>query len=233
MQTSSPEVSRKIREISDLTNAGDYLYRGEPQFYDAVSSTLYRQYRGRVDMAHFDADAVQEEILREAREYTNRTDDDAEILHEMQHFGGKTNLVDFTTDFLLALFFACDGWHEHDGRVILLRVSEAIIRQRQMPRNPPNRVIAQKSVFIRPPAGFIPAGAFDEVRVPKAMKLPMLDYLDSRHGIRTQSVYNDLHGFIEMKARAAEDGKDVEIFNRLPAMRPAENNHERGEDDQD
>ena len=34
---------------------------------------------------------------------------DFEILTELQHYGGKTNLIDFTTDYLIALFFACDG----------------------------------------------------------------------------------------------------------------------------
>ena len=44
---------------------------------------------------------------------------DFELLTEIQHYGGKTNLIDFTTDYLIALFFACDGHHDKDGRVIL------------------------------------------------------------------------------------------------------------------
>ena len=31
---------------------------------------------------------------------------DFEILTEIQHYGGKTNLIDFTTDYFIALFFA-------------------------------------------------------------------------------------------------------------------------------
>ena len=44
---------------------------------------------------------------------------DFEILTEIQHYGGKTNLIDFTTDYFIALFFACDGHHDKEGRVIL------------------------------------------------------------------------------------------------------------------
>ncbi len=40
------------------------------------------------------------------------------MLVEMQHFGGKTNLIDFTTDYRVALFFACDGAHGECGRVV-------------------------------------------------------------------------------------------------------------------
>ena len=44
---------------------------------------------------------------------------DFEILTEIQHYGGKTNLIDFTTDYLIALFFACDGHHDKEGRIIM------------------------------------------------------------------------------------------------------------------
>ena len=44
---------------------------------------------------------------------------DFEILTEIQHYGGKTNLIDFTTDYFIALFFACDGHHDKKGRIIL------------------------------------------------------------------------------------------------------------------
>ena len=75
---------------------------------------------------------------------------DFEILTEIQHYGGKTNLIDFTTDYLIALFFACDGHHEKKGRIILQR-TEKIQDIIERPRNPRHRIIAQKSVFVRPP----------------------------------------------------------------------------------
>ena len=50
------------------------------------------------------------------------------ILANLQHHGFKTNLIDFTSDFLVALFFACDEEEDatgqdqklQDGRLLLL-----------------------------------------------------------------------------------------------------------------
>ena len=62
-------------------------------------------------------------MVEEAKGYTDIIDEH-EILSELQHFGGKTNLIDFTAEYLIALFFACDGAMEEDGRVIVLKNSE-------------------------------------------------------------------------------------------------------------
>ena len=45
---------------------------------------------------------------------------DFEILTDIQHYGGETNLIDFTRGYLIALFFACDGSFDEDGRIITL-----------------------------------------------------------------------------------------------------------------
>ena len=113
-------VLQKICEITEKSADGDYIFRGEPEFYPEVASSLYRQYQGDIDIDNFDIEIVQTEILNEAKEYTNETDR-FEILSELQHFGGKTNLIDFTTDYLIALFFACDGAQGKPGRIILLK----------------------------------------------------------------------------------------------------------------
>ncbi len=64
-------------------------------------------------------------ILQATRGYLDDLGSDFEILAELQHYGCKTNLIDFTVDYLIALFFASTSSHHKDGRVILLkRVSE-------------------------------------------------------------------------------------------------------------
>ena len=92
-----------------------------------VCSSLYREFPDANKIEFRMADP-QGNILEEAKAYIGRTDDidrtdDIEILTELQHFGGKTNLIDFTEDYLIALFFACDGSHDKEGRVILLEES--------------------------------------------------------------------------------------------------------------
>ena len=119
-QTDLSRVLEKITEIATASANGNYIYRGESKCHKKVSSNLYREYEKDVEAEHFDIKVVQNEILREAKEYTHKTDD-LEILTELQPHGGKTNLIDFTTDYLVALFFACDGNRYEPGRVILLK----------------------------------------------------------------------------------------------------------------
>ena len=136
-------VLQILKEIAEKSSDGDYLYRGEPKHYSRVSSSLYRECGG-IDAEHFDIGAVQNEILLDAKLLIAQTYEDDDLLAQLQHYGYPTNLIDFTSDYLIALFFACDGEPAEDGRVILLRKSGNVLLE---PRSPANRVIAQKSVF--------------------------------------------------------------------------------------
>ena len=195
------EVLEKINEIAKVSDTGDYIYRGEPENYDKVSSSLYRE-SPDINSADFGIVEIQQFILEEARAYIGQTDDidktdDIGLLTEIQHFGGKTNLIDFTEDYLIALFFACDGSHEKDGRVILLkRKSEDYEIER--PRRTINRVESQKSVFVKSPTGFVTPNI--EVLIPADLKFPILDHLKKHHRISIATIYNDLHGFIRRSA---------------------------------
>ena len=80
--------------------------------------TLYREYVDKIEAEHFDIEIVQKEILDKAKQYTQETD--VEILaEELQHYGGKTNLIDFTSDYNIALFFACDGSYNEERKSYL------------------------------------------------------------------------------------------------------------------
>ena len=184
-------VLKKIAEIVGRSADGDYIFRGEPKYYGKVSSNLYRQYSD-VEAEQFNIEVVQKEILQEAKRHTDERDD-FEILTQLQHHGGKTNLIDFTTDFHIALFFACDSHPEKDGRVIL-KQRESVKDHLWEPHHPKNRVLSQKSMFVRPPQGFIETD--DVVPIPQDLKQPILSYLRKYHSISTASIYNDLHGFI-------------------------------------
>ena len=190
-------VLEKIQEIAEKSADGSYIYRGEPEHYKKVSSSLYREHP-EIDAEHFDIEIIQNEIIEAAKRYTSETDD-FEILTELQHYGGATNLIDFTSDFHIALFFACDGsdFLDKDGRIILLQKNEQLKKQVRSPQNPRNRVIAQKSIFVRPLHGFIKPDSDHVINIPKDLKPPMLNHLRKYHGISTETIYNDLHGFIK------------------------------------
>ena len=196
-------VREKIQEIEEKSADGDYIYRGEPekyadsQYYGKVSSSLWRFYN-KVDPTALDVEKIQKSILREARNYVESDKSDLELLAEIQHYGGKTNLIDFATDYRIALFFACDGSPNKCGRFILLNRTEEMREKYriQEPRTPQHRVVAQKSIFVQPRYGYIEDGDYCVIGIPKDLKAPMLDYLRKYHGIFARKIYNDLHGYI-------------------------------------
>lgn len=137
-------------------------------------------------------------ILESRKEYLHEEGSEAisdfQILAELQHYGCKTNLIDFTTDYLIALFFACDRSYHKDGRVILQK-RESEDYQSETPSEAIKRVESQKSVLIRSPKGFINPDVV--VIIPKELKLSVLNYLEKYHDISTKKIYKDVHGFIK------------------------------------
>ena len=193
-QTDLSRVLEKITEIANASAKGDYIYRGESKCHKRVSSNLYREYEDDVETEHFNIEVVQNEILKEAKEYTTHKMDDLEILTELQHHGGKTNLIDFTTDYLVALFFACDGNRDKPGRVILLQKESEAYKVVKPPRTVA-RAGVQKSVFVQAPSGAVDPDTI--VCISADLKGDMLEYLRKYHDISTKTIYNDLLGFIE------------------------------------
>ena len=186
------EILQKIGEIAQKSAGAGYIFRGENDSYPEVSSGLYRQYK---DLAVDDLriDFIQQDIVRDAKRFTSETDDFA-ILDQLQHFGYQTNQIDFTTDYLIALFFSCDGQFGKDGRIVFVRRESVPNR---VPKSPANRVVAQKSVFVMPPNGVVEPDAV--VPVPAGLKRPILGYLEDCHGISAETIYNDLYGFIRQR----------------------------------
>ena len=200
-------VLDKINEIAKASATGDYIYRGEPAhhqekpYYGRVTSGLYRQYlENDIETEHFDVAVVQADILEAAREYTAHKMEDFDLLATLQHFGDRTNLIDFTTDYLVALFFACDGKPKEPGRVILLpRHPEGDSKPYKVEKPPKTirRADIQKSIFVQAPKGFVEPYRTIIVTIPSDLKSALLNYLRKHHDISTKTIYNDLQGFIE------------------------------------
>ena len=193
-QTELNRILEIIQAIKEKSLDGDYIYRGESQCYEKVTSTLYRKLEA-VGLLHLGVEYIQRSELRHAKEYTDEIEE-LEILTEIQHFGGKTNLIDFTTDYFIALFFACNGSPFEDGRVILQN-KNGIVKDwvKELPNlHSGSRPEAQKSVFIRPPDGFIEPDK--KVIIPQSLKRHLLEYLKKEYEIFAQKIYHDLIGFI-------------------------------------
>lgn len=196
-QTELNRVLEIIGRIAKMSADGDYIFRGESQCYKKVTSNLYRKLE-KVRMLNLGVETFQKQELEYVKRYgyTQKTDE-SKILTEIQHFGGKTNLIDFTTNPYIALFFAYERSHHEDGRIILQDKNGAIKDRIIKPcdPDPKGRVNVQKSVFIRPPEGFIEADK--EFIIPGYLKQPMLNYLKRTEiGISAETIYPDLHGFV-------------------------------------
>ena len=202
------EILEIIKLIAQKSIEGGYLFRGEAKCYENVSSGLYREIMRGVSEP-FDVEEIQQRHLDTSKRFTTETDD-VQILTQLQHYGDITNLIDFTTDYHISLFFACDGAPDETGRVILLRANEDEANaQIFRPTIPLNRVLAQKSVFVRPRKGIVLPN--DIIPIPPEMKQPILKHLRRSHGISRETIYNDLLGFIKVRRaqRAAEDECDT------------------------
>ena len=205
-------IREKISEIEEKSASGNYIYRGEPKidekrpYCEKVSSSLWRAIakelsKKPIDIGIINTQLVQEGMLSSVKNYAIDIigEREFETMGKLQHYGGKTNLIDFTTDYLRALFFACDGSPKKHGRVILLRRNDEIDKKYQIeiPQNPINRVIAQKSIFVQPPQGFIkPQDICCIITIPQQLKPNILQHLRQYHDISIETIYNDLHGFI-------------------------------------
>ena len=184
-----------IRAIEKKSADGGYIFRGEPECYKRVSSNLFRELDG-INAQYSNIKEVEAHIIADAKAYTDKTDD-SEIRDDIQHYGGKTNLIDFTTDYNVALYFACYGLPTESGRVIILRETEKIKEMLRYPKTPEIRVGAQKSVFVDPPKGYLEE-KYEVIRILNDLKLLILQHLQEtgKPEISPKTIYNDIHGFI-------------------------------------
>ena len=192
------EVRQFLESLLAKAASDDYVFRGEPAHYGHVSSGLYRKLDS-ADTPFVDRiTEVERAIAESLKSYANlsgRSDDAA--LSELQHYGGKTNLIDFSRDCMVALYFACGLLpNDRDGRVICLK--QAIAEYEILtPVENHSRVIAQKSVFVKSPTGIVVPNDEDVVSVPSDLKPELLAYLEQAHGISHSSIYTDVVGFVD------------------------------------
>ena len=91
-ETELNRILEIIGRIAETTTDGDFIYRGEPQHYEKVSSSLWRECQKEIGTEEFDIEAIQARMLELAKGYTHE-EDNFEILTELQHYGGHTNLI--------------------------------------------------------------------------------------------------------------------------------------------
>jgi hypothetical protein len=197
-------LARLISLAEELGTRG--VYRGEPECFPRISSGLFRQLH-EIDDHRFDIGSAQQRRIKLAQQYAPSLSDD-DVLTRLQHLGGRTNLIDFTRDLNIALFFASYYSRDKDGRVLLME--EPLVRRGEgmlasyklVPRgNPASMTDVQKSVWVEPEKGYIDDEHVTIIEVPSALKPKILSHLQVVYGIEASTVYNDLSGFIRDQER--------------------------------
>ena len=198
----------EIREIVEKEPIGTYIYRGEPEHFTDVSSNLYRFCRD--SKLPIDSLTGIGDLLEHSLRKFKRFDDENEMTEfadMTQHYGGLTNRIDFTSDYLIALFFACYGSADKKGRVIILEQDKMRFPRKKgycdiRPLEASNnRIISQKSIFVIPSDGFISLedDGILTVNIPKNLKRDILGFLQKHHGISVETIYGDFAGVIRLQ----------------------------------
>ena len=124
---------------------------------------------------------------------------ESHIQSELQHHFGKTRRIDMSQCPYIALFFACYGSGNHDGRIMFFNSGElkphGELRHPEYADN--TRFKNQESVFFIPKDGYIKPSDENVMIIPKHLKIPILLWLHKNKGVSNRTMYNDTLGLIE------------------------------------
>ena len=215
-------VMEQIVSINKTSYTGEALtlYRGENERFPSVSTKLWRHYSEHQDTWESKSekekqdilDKAENEILKAALNFMGDVKTfveireghvsykQLEILAEIQHAGGITNFIDFTRNPNIALFFACIGNNDKDGRIIAYHHDQCQQPDHGMfifPNIGYSR--SQSSVLVRPKiAGVIDTNesCIDVIDIPVNKKQEIFDHLVHIYDVGITTVFSDLHGYI-------------------------------------
>ena len=124
---------------------------------------------------------------------TDSSSDKETDLGILQHLGYPTPYLDFTKDYLVALFFACNKLPDEDGRVIILgnngdyEIKDMTQAEFSVAKE---RAVAQKSVMLKKLELTEAEDDYKECCIPSGLKPKILAYLEDC-GINFTSLFPD------------------------------------------
>ena len=198
------------------------LFRGLADTNWDVSASAYRRIKTSFEeipspsvFQNYIKQLLDDASLRGFREQQGKRLSDLELLAELQHNGAATCLIDFTTNSLIALWFACQEKQGQPGKVVALPTdnTELISKMKYQdmqksiedflnkdkfwqwtPEHMSNRIVAQQSVFVFG-RGKIEKTHYKEVMIDGGRKEEIRNELRERFGINEQHLFSDFTGF--------------------------------------
>jgi tetratricopeptide (TPR) repeat protein len=211
-------VSNYIEEIAGKTSKDKrYIYRGQSEDYaDGVVSTAIR----RLKKSNLPNPSKEEyfeyhtSLIKDAKSYRYGQDsqlNDIGLLIDLQHYGAATGLIDFSEDFLIALWFACNNTDE-DGKVFFLDVwtdefKHLEAQEEDLPEQGEQlyylhtnfkstaRIFAQKGVFI---FGYKKINNIKSITIKKSDKEVIRQELKQYFNIEEKTLFQDIYGFAQV-----------------------------------
>ena len=197
-----------------------FLFRGQSHLDWRLVSSAYRRIGGSTEsFKKYIQDLIEQTRLKGYTDKKFQNFSDLQILIELQHFGAATCLVDFTKNFLKALWFACQNTTPHsnnananDGAVFIVdtknlkqitskylskQIDEFICNETLWiwtPENINNRILAQDSVCIFG-TPILENLLFKKIKILSNDKEIILYELDTIFNINFDTLFPDFYGF--------------------------------------
>ena len=254
-----PSVEQTIQGLESRFPSNLYLYRGQSELFPSknrVPSTLYRL---RPDGHGTSLLALEQRaLLLTIPSYSPHTLD-IEIMANLRHFEGPTNFIDFTSNILVALFFACFGNPKGCGQLLFLPIDRGksasardydrstlfrslpqddikIFRDFHTERNV-TRAVRQSSVLVRSAAGYIDFNEDETYTLSSVRKQDIMKFLRRHHSYLTlPDLLPDRPGFIEAEWKEIRSLKDLEekwrnsIQHRAYLLQKDESGYRKGQE---
>jgi len=123
------ELRRKLRRLATIGQKGPFAFRGQADSKWKLESTANRRHDPRPSWEEFityNCKLVADAKNANYHQKENKQLQDIEVLAELRHHSAATALIDFTRDFLVALWFACEPRrNSQEGKIFVVDTGKA------------------------------------------------------------------------------------------------------------
>ncbi|CAC9463219.1 hypothetical protein [uncultured Gammaproteobacteria bacterium] len=210
-------MSVVAKYLNELPSGGGFVYRGQSDESWGLTSTYYRRFNlnksgdKQQQPTQQQFQDYHETLINDAKSYHYHKEklSDLELLLELQHYGAATGLVDFSRDFLIALWFAAHDNKGKNGKVFVLNIND-IVKFSELQKGEKifdeceklqfvnnnfksnNRIFAQKGVFV---FGNQTIDNAKTIEISEGDKKLILQELSAIFSIDEKSLFQDIYGF--------------------------------------